>query len=116
MDTMDHPPHFYHVVTPEQWGQFSHEIFYEDPSLQNEGFIHASTEAQVTATMNRYFKGEPIVLLLKIEAARLTSELKYELAPSVNDYFPHIYGPINKDAVREITVIYAAEDGSFTFI
>ncbi|MBO9681765.1 MAG: hypothetical protein J7502_03680 [Flavisolibacter sp.] len=25
--------------------------------------------------------------------------MKYELAPSINENFPHIYGPVNLDAV-----------------
>jgi uncharacterized protein (DUF952 family) len=36
---------------------------------------------------------------LVIDAHKLTSELKYELAPSIHENFPHVYGPINLDAV-----------------
>jgi uncharacterized protein (DUF952 family) len=39
---------------------------------------------------------------LVINTEKLTSELKYELAPSVNENFPHIYGPINLDAVIDV--------------
>ncbi len=110
---MQHPPFFYHIVTPDQWGLFADNIYYEAESLHTEGFIHASTASQVAATLNRYYKGQPTVLLLQIEAARLSAELKYELAPSVNEYFPHIYGQLNKDAIVAITEIQAGEDGSF---
>jgi len=106
---------FYHIVTPAQWQQYADSIYYEAPSLQTEGFIHASTAVQVAATLNRYYKGELTVLLLKIEAAKLNAELKYELAPSVNELFPHIYGQLNKDAIIEITEVQAAEDGQFYF-
>jgi uncharacterized protein (DUF952 family) len=34
-----------------------------------------------------------------IDTTRLKPELKYELAPSVNEEFPHVFGPINADAV-----------------
>lgn len=110
---MQQPPFFYHIVTPAQWALFADSIYYEAESLHTEGFIHASTAEQLEATMNRYYKGQPTVLLLKIESAKLSAELKYELAPSVNEYFPHIYGQLNKDAIVNITEIHAGEDGSF---
>ena len=110
---MEHPSFFYHIVTPAQWELFADNIYYEAASLHTEGFIHASTASQVAATLNRYYKGQPTVLLLQIEAAKLGAELKYELAPSVNEYFPHIYGQLNKDAIVAITEIHAGEDGNF---
>ena len=110
---MEHPQFIYHIVTPTQWQQFADSIYYEAASLNTEGFIHASTAGQVEATINRYYKNEPTVLLLKIEAQKLNAELKYELALSVNEYFPHIYGQLNKDAIVEITEVQAAEDGQF---
>ena len=111
---MNPPPFFYHLVTPENWELYADSIFYEAASLQSEGFIHASTEYQLEATANRYFHGEPMLLLVKIEASKLSAPLKYEIATSVNEYFPHIYGPLNKDAIVEITELYAHEDGRFT--
>ncbi len=110
---MELPPFFYHIVNPAQWEQFADSIYYEAASLNTDGFIHASTAEQLEATMNRYYNGQLTVLLLKIEAAKLSAELKYELAPSVNEYFPHIYGQLNKDAVVEIIEVHAGEDGSF---
>jgi len=112
---MTTPAFFYHIVTPANWAKFRDTDFYEADSLPTEGFIHASTAEQVEATLNRYYKGEPSVLLLHIEAAKVTSELRYELAPSVNEYFPHIYGPLNKTAVVDIMELAANEDGSYIF-
>jgi len=107
------PAFFYHIVTPLQWEVFDDSIYFETPSLKTEGFIHASTAEQVEATANRYYKDEPVIWLLKIEAARVNAELKYELATSVNEYFPHIYGPLNKDAILEVLEFEASEDGTF---
>lgn len=106
--------YIYHIVTPAQWAAFADDIHYEAASLHTEGFIHASTKEQVVATMNRYYKGEPLVYLLKIEVERLNEELKYELAPSVNEMFPHIYGPLNKDAVVNVFSVEADEHGHFS--
>lgn len=73
--------------------------YYEAPSLLTEGFIHTSTEKQVQGVLERYYKGQQDLLLLHIDETKLTAELKYELSPSVNELFPHIYGRLNLDAV-----------------
>ena len=77
--------------------------FYEADSLVKEGFIHASKESQVQGVLQRYYKNQTDLLLLHIDETKLTAPLKYELAPSVNEEFPHIYGKLNLDAVIRIT-------------
>ena len=61
------------------------------------------------------------LLLLEIDPARLTSELKWEPPtggplPGVpeGDAFPHIYGPINLDAVIQVVDFELDENGDFT--
>jgi uncharacterized protein (DUF952 family) len=89
----------YHVTTKAAWQQAQQQGFYEAPSLDTEGFIHLAAQAQVAGVLERYYKGQTNLLLLHVEESRLTAELKYELAPSVNELFPHVYGAINLDAV-----------------
>lgn len=89
----------YHVTTNAAWQQALNDGFYTAPSLEIEGFIHNSTEAQVAGVLERYYKNATDLLLLHIDESKLTAPLKYELAPSVNEAFPHIFGPINVDAV-----------------
>lgn len=92
----------YHITTNEAWAKAVEQNYYEAPSLIEEGFIHCSTENQVNGVLNRYYKDTPNLLKLVIEISKLTSELKYELAPSVNELFPHIYGPIQIEAVISV--------------
>jgi uncharacterized protein (DUF952 family) len=70
-------------------------------SLEQEGFIHASRADQWEGVKQRYYGGvtDPLVLLV-IDPARLTSPLRVE--PVGDDEYPHIYGPLNLDAVVEI--------------
>ena len=95
----------YHITTKQQWQAAQQIGFFEEPSLQTEGFIHNCTEAQVPAVLERYYKGKSALMLLHIEEEKLTAELRYELAPSVNEIFPHIFGSINLDAVVKTTEI-----------
>ena len=95
----------YHVVQKLKWEAALKQGFYEADSLGSEGFIHLSTKDQVDGVLERYYKGQNNLLLLHVDETKLTAELKYELAPSVNELFPHLFGRLNIDAVSEITSI-----------
>jgi uncharacterized protein (DUF952 family) len=95
----------YHVTTRQEWNAAKEKGYYTTPSLQTEGFIHCSEEQQVEGVLKRYFQGKRELLKLLIDTEKLASELKYELAPSVNEIFPHVYGPINLDAVIDVEVM-----------
>ena len=70
-----------------------------------EGFIHFSKQEQVKGVLERYYKGQIDLLLLQVEESKLTANLKYELALSVNELFPHLFGPLNLDAVITVTEV-----------
>lgn len=91
----------YHVTTKAEWEVAKKKGYYSAPSLETEGFIHCSEEHQVQGVLERYFKNRNDLLKLVIEPQKLKAELKYELAPSVKETFPHVYGPINLDAIVE---------------
>jgi uncharacterized protein (DUF952 family) len=95
----------YHVVTQQLWDAAVEKGFYEAPSLQAEGFIHCSQIQQVQGVLERYYKNISDLLLLHIDEEKLTSPLKFELSPSVNESFPHVFGTINLDAVVTIANI-----------
>jgi uncharacterized protein (DUF952 family) len=98
----------FHIVTNSQWAAQVENESYTHDSLAAEGFIHCSTQQQLHQTIKRYYADQTTVLVLKIEASKINALIKYELAPSVNEYFPHIFGVINKDAIVEIITIEVA--------
>ncbi len=88
----------YHIVLPEVWAEAKHRTFYEAESLATEGFIHCSYADQLDGVINRYYSGVPEIVVLSIDANKLTSPLVSE--PSTNgEPYPHIYGSINNDAI-----------------
>ncbi|MDE3234661.1 MAG: DUF952 domain-containing protein [Bacteroidota bacterium] len=95
----------YHITTLQEWNVAKTKGFYEAVSLSVEGFIHCSLAAQVDGVLERYFKGKPDLVKLTIDTSKLNNVLKYELAPSVNEVFPHIYGTLNLDAVIEVASV-----------
>jgi uncharacterized protein (DUF952 family) len=91
----------YHITMPDNYLQYKDEELYQAPSLQSEGFIHCSTKAQLKATCERYFSKAPAIFIICLDETKITSDIRYELA-TIGEEFPHIYGPINKDAIVEI--------------
>ena len=59
---------------------------------------------------NKYYRGAHNMVLLNIDPAKLTSQMKFEPPAHIDGspalphepLFPHIYGPINLDAVIEV--------------
>ena len=89
----------YHVTTRQLWNDAQQQGFYAHPSLQKEGFIHNCSMEQLPGVLERYYKEVQGLILLHINEEKLQAVLKYELAPSVNEMFPHIFGVINLDAI-----------------
>ena len=98
-------PIIYHVTTASEWKAAQEKGFYEAASLKAEGFIHCSEEHQVAGVLERYFSGQGHLLKLVIDTSKLTSRYVQEWSPSIRDTFPHIYGPINMDAVINVIAI-----------
>lgn len=92
----------YHLTPEAEWQQAQKKGHYDTASLAEEGFIHCSEERQIPGVLERYFKGKDHLVKLAIETDKLTSPLYYDWSPSIEDTFPHIYGPINLDAVMAV--------------
>lgn len=86
----------FHITTSELWEQAQSLGYYHHPSLEAEGFIHASFEDQVKGTLEKHFKGQENLILLKLNPAKISSEIKVE------DKFPHIYGKLELQSVVEL--------------
>jgi uncharacterized protein (DUF952 family) len=87
-----------------------------DASLDEVGFIHCSFRRQLGETSRRHYADvDPAELvLLTIDRRRLSSRLVVEHAPSVDDAFPHVYGPINLDAVISADAVIRDPSGMVT--
>ena len=111
----------FHITSRTAWDEAQKRGDYRAESLKTEGFIHCSMLAQVLPVANNFYKGQSGLILLEIEPTLLASTLKWEPpsggAPppgvSVGDQFPHVYGPINLDAVVKVVELTSKPDGVF---
>ena len=92
-----------HVTSRTAWSAAQKNRQYIADSLAGEGFIHCSKANQILRVANLVFAGQHGLIILLIDPARLLMELRWE--PGVDlesELFPHVYGPINLDAVVDI--------------
>ena len=112
------PAIIYHLAFRSDWEAGVAAGEYRAPSLAEEGFIHASgDEAQMLRVAARLFAGRDDLLALDVDTERLPddSPVMREAARS-GEIYPHVYGPINPDAVVRVRTLVpdATEPGAFT--
>lgn len=103
-----------HATFRTCWSAAQKAGAYTADSLASEGFIHCSKADQILRVANLLFAGQHGLVILVVDPARLTSELRWD--PGVDlaaELFPHIYGPINLDAVVSVLDFEPGADGKF---
>lgn len=81
-------------------------------SLDDVGFIHCSFAHQVRGVADAFYRGRSDVVLLTIDRSLVRAEIREEAPPGGADRFPHIYGPLNLDAVAAVEPIAMRVDGT----
>lgn len=98
------PSIIYHLAFRSDWEAGSAASEYRAPSLAEEGFIHASGgEEQMLRVAARLFAGRDDLLALDVDTDRLSDNAPVVREPARSgEIYPHIYGPINLDAVVRV--------------
>lgn len=103
----------FHLVDKKEWKSQKKDGRYHPETLDSKGFIHCSSGKDVEEVANRLFKGKRGLWLIVINTSLIEPELKYEEDEDTGKTFPHIYGPLNLDAVIDKIQIYPEKDGTF---
>lgn len=104
----------FHITSRAEWEHALATGEYRPPSLASEGFIHLSYDQQWLAVTNRLFRGRTDLVLLSIRPDLLRSEVREEEADG--DRYPHLYGPLNTDAVVDALPLPVKDDGTFDIL
>lgn len=111
-----------HITTRANWEKAQASGEFRSPEFEVRGFIHCSTSEQVVLVANAFFRGRSGLILLVIDPARLKSPVRWEPPDATmgrlpgftqNAVFPHVYGPINIDAVARTVNLDPTDTGSF---
>lgn len=79
-----------------------------------DGFIHFSTAGQARETAAKHFAGQAGLLLIAIDGTRLGEALKYEISRG-GALFPHLYAPLDLEAVLWMRPLPLGADGLHQF-
>jgi uncharacterized protein (DUF952 family) len=110
-----------HLASNDAWlAAVKNGVYYAD-SLSTEGFIHCSKPSQIVGVANTFYHGQQGLVLLVIDPSKLESELKWEPPAEPEptharegELFPHLYGPLNLDAVVNVIAFEPGANGIFT--
>jgi uncharacterized protein (DUF952 family)/GNAT superfamily N-acetyltransferase len=100
-----------HLLTLDEWRRANDVGVIRPASLETEGFTHCSDPHQVVRVANRFYIHEQELVVAHIDHTTLTSPVRWE-APAHPDgsaareheeFYPHIYGPIDLGAVSATT-------------
>ena len=99
-----------HAALPDDWQRArldgSYDVSTRGRSLVEEGFIHASTLAQLPGVLDRFYADVPAVDVLVVDLDRLDHEGAQVLWEDVNGAddgpYPHVYGVIPVQTVVDV--------------
>jgi len=110
-----------HITSRAEWQAAEERGEYSASSLVREGFIHCSTLEQVLPVASAFYRGQSGLVLLVVDEALVKPEVRWE-APAgppaqgitTSDLFPHIYGPLNVEAVVRVIDFSPDPAGGFS--
>ncbi|WP_255148702.1 DUF952 domain-containing protein [Halorarius halobius] len=101
-----------HVVARGEWDPDADE--YRHETLDSQGFIHFSDPEQVVPVAESNHAGEENLVILVVDADAVDAEVVYEALGDASEPYPHVYGPLNTDAVVEAVPFPPDPDGGFS--
>jgi uncharacterized protein (DUF952 family) len=108
----------YHLAPATRWYSWPENEPYLPAEYEKDGFIHCTSGDELMIKVaNQYYRNVPgdyvllVIDMLKLENP--ASPVKWEKSPVFDSLFPHIYGPIDRNAIVGVRSIQRADDGTF---
>ena len=111
MLSLGEDPIAYHLVPLEVWRAAPIDEPFRAASLETEGFVHLTGRmVELVKVANAYYRDDPrAYLVLTIARRWVTSPWRYD----GDERYPHVYGPIDREAITEVRPIPRTIDGTF---
>ena len=92
----------YHITTQRELKLLQETGELRPSSLASEGFVHCCFLHQIQGVVERFFRDARGLVLLDLGTPhRLGVEVRYEPAPDSSLLFPHVYGPLALEWLRD---------------
>ena len=96
---IDRPETAYKVLTADEMAMLEADgSFPGAPVDLADGFIHLSTEAQLTETVDKHFAGQAGLHVAAVDLGSFGASLQWEESRG-GQMFPHLYGPLLLETV-----------------
>ncbi len=105
--------YIYHFTERETYQSAQSQGFYKPRAFEMDGFIHCSTREQVLHVANFIAPKDGDLLLLEIDTEKVKAEIIHENLEGGDRLFPHIYGPIDLEAVLRAERFGVNSEGEF---
>jgi uncharacterized protein (DUF952 family)/predicted TIM-barrel fold metal-dependent hydrolase len=105
-----------HLIPAARWEAWRAEADpaarYEPAGFLAEGFVHCTDgDAEMLAVANRFYAGDPgAFVVLDLDLALVGAPWRYDDPGSP---YPHVYGPLRRDAVRGVRPVVRDAAGRF---
>ena len=108
----EHPTTAYKVLTAEQMAALERDRqFAGAPVDLADGYIHLSTAAQLTGTVDKHFAGQGDLHVVAVDLGSFGDTLKWEESRG-GQLFPHLYEPLLLETVIAYGPLERAADGT----
>lgn len=109
---MTHPATAYKVLTAEQMAALEQEgVFTGAPVDIADGYIHLSTAAQLTETVDKHFANQTDLHIAAVDLEAMGEAVKWEESRG-GQLFPHLYATLPLTAVVAYSPMKRDEDGT----
>jgi uncharacterized protein (DUF952 family) len=88
----------YKILTQAQFAALQAGVFTGAPVDVADGYVHLSSAAQVTETVEKHFAGQAGLVVAAVDLTRLGASLRWEVSRG-GALFPHLYGALTMDCV-----------------
>ncbi|HET8995819.1 MAG TPA: DUF952 domain-containing protein [Acetobacteraceae bacterium] len=102
----------YKVMAADEFAHMQREqVFHGSAVDRADGFIHLSTAAQLTATVDKHFQGQSDLVVVAVDLSPLGDAVRWETSRG-GDLFPHVYGALPMSAVTAAGPLVRGADGA----
>ncbi len=108
---MSRPEVAFKVLTEAEMKALEAGTFAGAPVDVADGYIHLSTAAQLTETVDKHFAGQSDLWVAEVDLAVLGDAVRWAESRG-GQLFPHIYGPLTLDAVVAYSPLERDADGT----
>lgn len=102
----------YHLTPIDVWERQKTSGSYSPEAFEQDGFIHATNGLErMRWVANEFYTSDirPQTVLV-LDVSKLTSPMRYD---DEGRLFPHIYGPLNVDAVIVELPVHRGDEGAY---